>query len=60
MGDKIKIGEHWYKVLSWYPSKSEAQSVAKKYRKAGHYKNVRVIKRLADRRYARYYVCVRV
>jgi len=59
MADKIKISGAWYKVIAWYPSKSEAKTTASRQRKLGHYKSVRIVRKLADKRYARYYVCGR-
>ncbi len=56
---KKKIGGKWYEVVAWYASKAEAKQTAEKQRKLGHHKSVRIVKTLVDRRYARYYVCVR-
>jgi len=59
MEGKLKIKGSWYNIIDWYPSKSEASKIASKHRKQGYYKSIRVVKKLADRRYARYYVCAR-
>ena len=56
--DSEKIEGKWYSVVDFYPSKAEAQKVAKAKRESGQYKSVRVVKKLADRRYAVYLVCV--
>lgn len=55
---RMKIDKHWYTVVDWSPNKAEAQGIAAGKRKLGVYKSVRVIRKLMDRRYARYYVCV--
>ena len=57
--DKRKIDGLWYSVGEWYAAKGEAQAKANRLRKSGQFKNVRVIKQVVDRRYARYWVYTR-
>ncbi len=55
-----KIGGHWYNPSAdWYASKKEAQQRADQLRQTGRYKSVRIVARLADRRYKQYYVYTR-
>jgi hypothetical protein len=49
-----KFGDRWYQYFDWYPSKSEAESVAEKKREAGFFARVRKV--LVDQRYPRYQV----
>ncbi len=59
MKSKVRIDGHLYSLGEWYPSKKEAQEKASRLRKTGQFKGVRITKRLADRRYAIYWVCTR-
>ena len=56
----MKIDGHYYTPGGgWYPNKAEAQAKAERLRKTGDFKSVRVVKALADRRYAMYWVYTR-
>ncbi len=59
MKNKIKMDGHLYALGEWYSNKKEAQDKAARLRKTGQFKGVRVIKKLADRRYTIYWVCTR-
>lgn len=56
---RMKIDKRWYDIFDWYTTKEEAQATAARHRKDGCHTSVRVIRKLMDRRYPRYYVCVR-
>ncbi len=58
-GLSIKIDGHRYYAREWYTNKKDAQDRADKMRKTGQFLGVRVVKRLADRRYAIYWVANR-
>jgi len=56
---RSKIDGHWYFPGEWYANKAEAKAKADRLRKTGYFKGVRVVPRIVDRRYARYYVYTR-
>jgi hypothetical protein len=58
-GERIKIDGHYYTSGVWYPSKEEAQDKANRLRKTGMFKGVRIVRTLADRRYAQYWIYTR-
>ena len=59
MKNTVMIDGHRYTLGEWYTSKMDARDKAERLRKTGHFKGVRIIKRLADSRYAIYWVCTR-
>jgi len=57
MGPELRIDGKTYTILTSYPRKADAQAYAKRARKSGAYKSVRVVRGI--HRSNRYYVCVR-
>jgi len=55
-GQSLIIDGHRYYAREWFANKKEAQARAAQMRATGRFLNVRVIRRLADRRYAVYWV----
>lgn len=55
-GQSLIIDGHRYYAREWFTTKKEAQSRANQMRRTGQFLGVRVIRRLADRRYAIYWV----
>jgi hypothetical protein len=58
-GLSIRINGHRYYAREWYTTKKEAQERATTLRSQSHIRSVRIVKRLADRRYARYWIFTR-